>query len=98
MISTSRVLIAIVQLCFQAKEYNLLNEQITVFAKRRGQLKQAVVKMVQEVCGYIDQLQTKDLKYQLIETLRGVTEGKVLEKKIAAFEHYVLYSVFSSFF
>ncbi|CAL8141397.1 unnamed protein product [Orchesella dallaii] len=77
MISTGRVLISVVQLCFQAKKYDLLNEQISTFAKRRGQLKQAVVKMVQEVCKYIDELSNKILQYQLIETLRGVTEGKI---------------------
>lgn len=77
MISTGRVLISIIQLCFHAKEFKLLNEQITVFAKRRGQLKQAVVKMVQEACTYIDQLPDKALQYELIETLRGVTEGKI---------------------
>ncbi|ODM94279.1 26S proteasome non-ATPase regulatory subunit 12 [Orchesella cincta] len=77
MISTGRVLISVVQLCSQAKKYDLLNEQISTFAKRRGQLKQAVVKMVQEVCNYIDDLPSKELQYQLIETLRSVTEGKI---------------------
>merc|ERR1719290_718485 len=44
--STSRVLITIVQLCYQAKDWNLLNEQVIVLTKKRAQLKQAVAKMV----------------------------------------------------
>ena len=32
--------LAILELCFEAKQWKLLNEQITVLAKRRGQLKQ----------------------------------------------------------
>jgi len=36
-----------------------------------------VVKMVQEAQTYIDQLPTKDLQYELIDTLRLVTEGKI---------------------
>lgn len=80
MLSTGRVLISIVKLCFEAKNYKLLNDQISVFAKRRGQLKQAVVKMVKEASSYIDDLPSKDLQYELIETLRSVTEGKVKQK------------------
>jgi len=77
MLSTARVLVLIVRLCFEAKDYKLLNDQISVFAKRRGQLKQAVVKMVQEAMEYLDKLPNKELEYELIETLRSVTEGKI---------------------
>jgi len=77
MISTGRVLVTVAQLCFEAKNWPVLNEYITLLSKRRGQLKQAVVKMVQEACTYLDKLPTKELKYELIETLRSVTEGKI---------------------
>ena len=40
MFSTSRILVAIVKFCYQCKEYDLLNENLTVLTKRRGQLKQ----------------------------------------------------------
>lgn len=84
MLSTARILVTIVQLTFEAKNYALLNENISALAKRRGQLKGAVVKMVQEAQTYIDQLPSKELQYQLIDTLRNVTEGKV--KKIENFQ------------
>ena len=45
--------------------------------KKRGQLKQAVVKMVQEVYGYVEKCKDKEKKLKLIETLRSVTAGKI---------------------
>lgn len=77
MVSTGRVLVAIVQICFEAKNWAALNEHITLLAKRRSQLKQAVVKMVQECCTYVDLMPNKDTKLKLIDTLRSVTEGKI---------------------
>lgn len=77
MVSTGRVLVAIVQICYEAKNWGALNEHITLLAKRRSQLKQAVVKMVQECCTYIDLAPNKETKLKLIDTLRSVTEGKV---------------------
>jgi 26S proteasome regulatory subunit N5 len=77
MISTGRVLVAIVQICYEAKNWNALNEHIALLAKRRSQLKQAVAKMVQECCTYVDQTPDKETKIKLIDTLRNVTEGKV---------------------
>lgn len=77
MVSTGRVLVAIVQICFEAKNWAALNEHITLLAKRRSQLKQAVVKMVQECCSYVDLMPNKETKLKLIDTLRSVSEGKV---------------------
>jgi len=77
MLSTGRVLVAVAELCFEAKNWELLIENVVTLSKRRGQLKQAVVKMVQEVCTYLDKLPTKQLQYDIIEALRGVTEGKI---------------------
>lgn len=77
MISTGRVLVAIVQICKEAKNWAALNEHIVLLTKRRSQLKQAVVKMVQECCSYVDQTPDKETKIKLIDTLRQVTEGKI---------------------
>ena len=77
MVSTSRVLVAIVQICFEAKNWGALNEHIVLLSKRRSQLKQAVTKMVQECCQYVDKTPDRETKIKLIETLRSVTEGKV---------------------
>lgn len=77
MVSCSRVLIAIVQICFEAGNWNALNEYIALLVKRRSQLKQAVVKMVQECVTYVDKTPDKETKLKLIDTLRTVTEGKI---------------------
>jgi len=77
MASTSRVLVAIVQLCYNAKEWALLNEHIVMLTKRRSQLKLAVAAMVRECCTFIDQTPDKETKLKLIESLRNVTEGKI---------------------
>jgi len=75
--STSRVLVAIVQVCHEAGDHQLLNESIITLTKRRSQLKQSVAKMVQEACTYVDQTTDKEKKLKLIDTLRTVTEGKI---------------------
>ena len=51
--STAKVLVCIVQLCYEAKKWSLLNEHIVMLTKRRSQLKQAVAKMVQECCKWV---------------------------------------------
>jgi 26S proteasome regulatory subunit N5 len=77
--STSKVLTCIVQLCFEAKNWNALNEHIVILTKKRNQLKQAVAKMVQECCKWIKEgnLPSRELELELIGTLRTVTEGKI---------------------
>ncbi|KAL4824158.1 hypothetical protein H8958_015658 [Nasalis larvatus] len=47
MVSTSQILVAVVKMCYEAKEWDLLNENITLLSKRRSQLIPAVAKMVQ---------------------------------------------------
>uniref|UniRef100_A0A8C6FXS7 26S proteasome non-ATPase regulatory subunit 12 n=1 Tax=Moschus moschiferus TaxID=68415 RepID=A0A8C6FXS7_MOSMO len=77
MVSTSRILVAIVKMCYEAKEWDLLNENIMLLSKRRSQLKQAVAKMVQQCCTYVEEITDLPIKLQLIDTLRMVTEGKI---------------------
>uniref|UniRef100_A0A673KY22 PCI domain-containing protein n=1 Tax=Sinocyclocheilus rhinocerous TaxID=307959 RepID=A0A673KY22_9TELE len=76
MVSTSRILVAIVQLCYEAKDWDALNENIMLLSKRRSQLKQAVAKMVQECYTYVDAVTDLSIKLRLIDTLRTVTAGK----------------------
>nr|SVE79445.1 EOG090X04UV [Daphnia magna]SVE81891.1 EOG090X04UV [Daphnia magna] len=76
-ISTGRILEAIVQICFETKQWDLLNENIISLTKRRSQLKASVTKMVQQCCQYVDQTPTKEIKLKLIDTLRTVTAGKI---------------------
>eukprot|EP00898_Chlorokybus_atmophyticus_P002570 jgi/Chlat1/3313/Chrsp22S03479 len=75
--ATRTVVVAIVRLCFDAKDYKALNEHIVLLSKRRAQLKQAVVAMVQEATGWVDQLPSVDDQVALIETLNSVTTGKM---------------------
>ncbi|VEN57677.1 unnamed protein product, partial [Callosobruchus maculatus] len=77
MASTGRVLVAICRICKEAGDWAVLNEHIVLLTKRRSQLKQAVAKMVQECCTYVDQAPDKETRIKLIETLRQVTEGKI---------------------
>jgi hypothetical protein len=59
------------------KKWNLLNEYISIIVKKRSQFKQAIVKMVQECCTYVDQTPGKEIKIKFIEALRTVPEGKI---------------------
>jgi 26S proteasome regulatory subunit N5 len=76
--STSRILIAIVTICKESGDWGLLNEQVLLLSKKHGQLKQATTKMVQVVMGFINEVTNAEKKLSVIETLRTVTEGKVL--------------------
>ncbi|KAJ9508568.1 hypothetical protein QJQ45_012123 [Haematococcus lacustris] len=68
---------AVLELCFEAKQWKLLEEQILVLVKRRSQLKQAIQALVRQAMGYLDQAPDKDTKVSLIKTLQAVTEGKI---------------------
>lgn len=68
--STSRVLVAIVELCYKAGKWDLLNENIVILTKKRSQIKMAVTKMVQRCCEYVEQAPDKEAKLKLMDTLR----------------------------
>lgn len=76
-ISNSKVLVTIVSLCYEAKDWNLLKDNIMTLCKRRGHFKLAVTKMVQKCCEFVSETEDKERKLDLIETLRTVTEGKI---------------------
>ncbi|KAL1893079.1 proteasome regulatory particle subunit [Ceratocystis pirilliformis] len=75
--SISRILIAIVTLCKDAKDWGLMNEQTLILSKKHGQLKLAITKMVQKVMEFIPETPNLDTKLTVIETLRTVTDGKI---------------------
>lgn len=54
-----------------------MNAQLLALCKRRGQLKQAIMDIVQLSMGYIPQLAAKADKEELILTLKAVTDGKI---------------------
>ncbi|KAK6792121.1 hypothetical protein RDI58_011202 [Solanum bulbocastanum] len=75
--ATRKAATDILQLCFEARAWKTLNEQIVLLSKRRGQLKQAVQAMVQQAMQYIDQTPDLDTKIELIKTLNSVSAGKI---------------------
>lgn len=75
--STGRLLEAIVQMCFDANDWDALGEYVTLLTKRRGALKMAVTKMVQKACDMLEKTPDKETKLKLIATLRTVTAGKI---------------------
>lgn len=74
---TKKAATDILQLCFEARAWKTLNDQIILLSKRRGQLKQAVIAMVQQAMQYIDETPDTDTKVELIKTLNSVTAGKI---------------------
>ena len=75
--STSRVLLAITSILWESSNQQKLSETILALSKKHGQLKQAVVRMVEQAMSYLDQIKGQEDKIKLIECLREVTEGKV---------------------
>uniref|UniRef100_A0A2K5S629 PCI domain-containing protein n=1 Tax=Cebus imitator TaxID=2715852 RepID=A0A2K5S629_CEBIM len=71
MVSASRILVAV------AKEWDLLNENMMLLSKRLSQLKQAVAKMVQQCCTYVEEITDLPIKVQFTDSLQMVTEGKI---------------------
>ncbi|THG16466.1 hypothetical protein TEA_010233 [Camellia sinensis var. sinensis] len=74
---TKKAVTDILQLCFEARAWKTLNDQITLLSKRRGQLKQAVTAMVQQAMQYIDETPDLETKIELIKTLNCVSAGKI---------------------
>jgi 26S proteasome regulatory subunit N5 len=71
---------AVVEFCYNARDYTLLNSSITLLSKKHGQLKGAVQAIVEQMMEWLEEIKTRDgveRWLELVETLRGVTEGKV---------------------
>jgi 26S proteasome regulatory subunit N5 len=76
--SLTRVLVTAVDILFKAKAWDLLDENLQALAKRRGQIKQSIARMVQACCAQLELLKDDDpVTARLIETLRQVTTGKI---------------------
>ncbi|KAF7302732.1 hypothetical protein HMN09_00908100 [Mycena chlorophos] len=78
--STSRLAKAIVQHCYDARNYDLLNANVSLLSKKHGQLKAAIQAIVELVMGWLDEVKKSagtDKWLELVQTLRTVTEGKI---------------------
>jgi 26S proteasome regulatory subunit N5 len=72
------LLVIVIKLCRAAQNFELVNSNINLLAKKHGQLKAATQAMVEEAMTYLPDLETDRKKWlELVETLRSVTEGKV---------------------
>ncbi|KMT02222.1 hypothetical protein BVRB_9g206820 [Beta vulgaris subsp. vulgaris] len=76
-VGTKKAACDILNICFEARAWKTLNDQIVLLSKRRGQLKQAVTAMVQQAMQYIDQTPDLDTRIELIKTLNSVSAGKI---------------------
>lgn len=74
---SARILVEIVRIAFESKEYEKLNELITLLAKKRGQPKKALIDLVQRSMSYIDKLPTEEQRLVLIQTIKDVCEKKI---------------------
>jgi len=75
--STARICAAIVTMCFDAGDWDVMCESIIMLTKRRGALKMAVTKMVQTACDCLEKSPNMETTLKLIDTLRTCTAGKI---------------------
>ncbi|KAF9269999.1 PCI-domain-containing protein [Marasmius fiardii PR-910] len=78
--STTRLLKAISQHCYDARDFTQLNNSISVLSKKHGQLKAAIQAMVELSMGWLEATRQKEGTekwLELVHTLREVTEGKI---------------------
>ncbi|CAA6664563.1 unnamed protein product [Spirodela intermedia] len=84
--ATRNAVTSIIQLCYEARAWKTLNDQIILLSKRRGNLtlfppyfigKQAVTAMVQQAMQYIDETPDIETRIELIKTLNSVSAGKI---------------------
>lgn len=68
---------AVLECCYTAGDWKLLDENIVALSKRRAQLKQAIQGFVRLAMTYVDLAPDKATKVGLIKTLQAVTEGKI---------------------
>ncbi|WWC70790.1 uncharacterized protein I206_104742 [Kwoniella pini CBS 10737] len=87
MTSTANLLTLLTRLVWEQSDLDLLNSQLTILSKKHGQLKEAVVRMVDEAMNWLPTLKTQkdqgkfkngtDRWLELVKTLRDITEGKI---------------------
>jgi len=77
-LSTSKLAVAIIKICYQAKDWAALNNYLQILTKRRGQLRTVVQDFVKEAMTYLDEATIpQNIRMELLETLRTITEGKM---------------------
>jgi len=80
--STTTVASAILDACWECKDFKALNENISVLTKRRAQLQKVVESVIQHGARLVKEIDTSKsegeaTQRELIETLRTVSSGKM---------------------
>ncbi|KIK70805.1 hypothetical protein GYMLUDRAFT_66019 [Collybiopsis luxurians FD-317 M1] len=78
--STTTLVKTISEYCYQARDFERLNSNITLLSKKHGQLKSVIQSLVEQAMGWLEDIRKKEGDkpwLQLVETLREVTEGKI---------------------
>lgn len=80
-VSLGKVLVCIVEICYNKKAWNDLNDNIVALTKRRSLIKMAITKMVQRCCEFVEEME-KDAalaepRVALVDCLRTQTNGKI---------------------
>lgn len=76
-VKLSEICKRIMELSMDQKEYKWMREFMILLTKRRGQAKKAITEMVQQVITYLDKMPTREEKFNLINSLREATDGKI---------------------
>uniref|UniRef100_A0A7S3G839 PSMD12/CSN4-like N-terminal domain-containing protein n=2 Tax=Palpitomonas bilix TaxID=652834 RepID=A0A7S3G839_9EUKA len=75
--ATTAICLGIVDICKDAGNWRALAENVSLICKRRGQLKEAIVKTIQKCMEFVPLLPSKEEKLEYIEALRVVTAGRI---------------------
>lgn len=75
--SSKRIMVKLVELLFYSKDWELLNEELTLLSKKHGQLKESIQTLIQETIKNLDEVKNLDTKMKIIDTIRVVTENKI---------------------
>ncbi|OLY83323.1 26S proteasome non-ATPase regulatory subunit 12 [Smittium mucronatum] len=79
--SNTAILLKIIELCFNKKDWQALREQLETLSVNHGHLDLAVTEMTKKAIEYIDFTPDIDTKIEYIITLRKITEGKMLVER-----------------
>ncbi|SCU92058.1 LADA_0F14004g1_1 [Lachancea dasiensis] len=75
--SSKKVLKEVVDLLASRNQWESLNEQLALLAKKHGQLKLSVQFMIQQIMEKLEGVTDLDTKIEIIEAIRTVTENKI---------------------
>lgn len=75
--TTTKLAVAIIQLCKEHNEWQLLIENSIILFKRRAQHQKVMEAIVLEIVKYVNETPSAAVKKQLIEAIREITAGKI---------------------